>query len=162
MATGPLKRRVVAQNLSSAMVCPGLLLLSQVYGRTAYVDLALLLALLGPVGTLVLARLLAGELAVGAVPGFVGLVGHTVDEAGTWGVFSSVEWTATGVLLDLLSTAPAVGLAALAVTRPQLLGAPEWALPLRRLQSGHVGDYGAWLLVGTALLGAPVLPGVLG
>lgn len=63
VATGPLKRRVVAQNLSTAMVCPGLLLLSQGYGRTAYVDLALLLALLGPVGTLVFARLLAGELA---------------------------------------------------------------------------------------------------
>ncbi|MGX4687979.1 monovalent cation/H+ antiporter complex subunit F [Streptomyces sp. JNUCC 63] len=63
VATGPLKRRVVAQNLSTAMVCPGLLLLSQGYDRTAYVDLALLMALLGPVGTLVFARLLAGELA---------------------------------------------------------------------------------------------------
>ncbi|MGR6968550.1 MrpF/PhaF family protein [Streptomyces cynarae] len=63
VSTGPLRRRVVAQNLSSAVACPGLLLLSQGFGRTSYVDLALLLALLGPVGTLVFARLLADELA---------------------------------------------------------------------------------------------------
>ncbi|MEU6417131.1 complex I subunit 5 family protein [Streptomyces spiralis] len=107
------------------------------------------------------AVLLAAALAVGVVPGFAGLVGHAVDEAGTWGVFSSVHWTATGVLLDLLSTLLAVGLALVAVTRPGLLSAPEWALPLRRLQSGHVGDYVAWLLVGTTLLGALALPAVL-
>ncbi|MFF0968481.1 monovalent cation/H+ antiporter complex subunit F [Streptomyces sp. NPDC003703] len=92
VATRPLSRRVVAQNLSTAVVCPALLLLAQGYGRTSYVDLALLLA----------------------------------------------------------------------VARPGLLAAPGWALPLRRLQSGHVGDYVAWLLVGSALLGAPALPGVLG
>ncbi|WNM33119.1 monovalent cation/H+ antiporter complex subunit F [Streptomyces sp. Li-HN-5-11] len=63
VATGPLGRRVVAQNLSNSIVCPGLLLLAQGYGRTSYVDLALVLALLGPVGTLVFARLLADELA---------------------------------------------------------------------------------------------------
>ncbi|POX47152.1 hypothetical protein C3489_30335 [Streptomyces sp. Ru71] len=63
VATGPLRRRAVAQNLSTALVCPGLLLLSQGYQRTSYVDLALLLALLGPVGTLVFARLLADDLA---------------------------------------------------------------------------------------------------
>jgi multisubunit Na+/H+ antiporter MnhF subunit len=63
VGTGPLGRRVVAQNLSTALVCPGLLLLAQGYSRTSYVDLALLLALLGPVGTLVFARLLAAELA---------------------------------------------------------------------------------------------------
>ncbi|MFJ5531977.1 monovalent cation/H+ antiporter complex subunit F [Streptomyces sp. NPDC093261] len=63
VATGPLRRRVVAQNLSSALATPGLLLLSQGYERPAYVDLALLLALLGPVGTLVFARLLADDLA---------------------------------------------------------------------------------------------------
>nr|BFD81127.1 hypothetical protein StreXyl84_05280 [Streptomyces sp. Xyl84] len=108
------------------------------------------------------AVLLAAALAVGAVPGFAGRVGHAVDEAGTWGVFSSVQWTAGGVLLDLLSTLLAVALAAVAVARPGLLAAPDWALPLRRLQSGHVGDYVAWLLVGAALLGALALPGVLG
>ncbi|MET8637981.1 monovalent cation/H+ antiporter complex subunit F [Streptomyces sp. NPDC004074] len=62
VATGPLRRRVVAQNLSSAVACPGLLLLSQGFGRPAYLDLALLLALLGPAGTLVFARLLADDL----------------------------------------------------------------------------------------------------
>jgi multisubunit Na+/H+ antiporter MnhF subunit len=63
VATGPLRRRVVAQNLSTALACPALLLLSQGYTRPSYVDLALVLALLGPVGTLVFARLLADELA---------------------------------------------------------------------------------------------------
>ncbi|MEU8849194.1 monovalent cation/H+ antiporter complex subunit F [Streptomyces sp. NPDC048564] len=63
VATGPLRRRAVAQNLSTALACPGLLLLAQGYDRPAYVDLALVLALLGPVGTLVFARLLTGELA---------------------------------------------------------------------------------------------------
>ncbi|MFI2644059.1 complex I subunit 5 family protein [Streptomyces sp. NPDC018610] len=108
------------------------------------------------------AVLLVAALAVGAVPGFAHAVGHRVDEAGTWGVFTSVSWTTAGVLLDLLSTALAVGLAGVAVARPRLLAAPGWALPLRRLQSGHVGDYVAWLLVGVALLGALALPGVLG
>ncbi|MGW2741668.1 MrpF/PhaF family protein [Streptomyces sp. NPDC001450] len=60
-ATGPLPRRVMAQNLATSAVCPALLLLAQGYGRPAYVDLALLMALLGPVGTLVFARLLADE-----------------------------------------------------------------------------------------------------
>ncbi|MFI1767055.1 monovalent cation/H+ antiporter complex subunit F [Streptomyces sp. NPDC020800] len=63
LATGPLSRRVVAQNMATPAICPALLLLAQGYGRPAYVDLALLLALLGPVGTLVFARLLADELA---------------------------------------------------------------------------------------------------
>ncbi|MFC9910636.1 monovalent cation/H+ antiporter complex subunit F [Streptomyces sp. NPDC127197] len=63
VATGPLSHRVAAQNLSTALACPGLLLLSQGYDRPSYVDLALVLAVLGPVGTLVFARLLVGELA---------------------------------------------------------------------------------------------------
>ncbi|MEV0222821.1 MrpF/PhaF family protein [Streptomyces sp. NPDC050704] len=63
VATGPLRRRVVAQNLSTALLCPSLLLLAQGYGRPSYVDVALVLALLGPVGTLVFARLLAEDLA---------------------------------------------------------------------------------------------------
>ncbi|MFH8218036.1 complex I subunit 5 family protein [Streptomyces sp. NPDC018057] len=106
--------------------------------------------------------LLLAALAAGAVPGFAGAVGDAVDEAGTWGVFSTAHWTATGVLLDLLSALLAVAVAGVAVARPGLLAAPGWALPLRRLQSGHVGDYVAWLLVGSALLGALALPGVLG
>ncbi|WP_369221032.1 monovalent cation/H+ antiporter complex subunit F [Streptomyces sp. R39] len=79
VATGPLSRRVVAQNLSTTVICPSLLLLAQGYGRTSYVDLALLLALLGPVGTLVFARLLADEL--------------TGDRPAAWGL----TWTAAGV-----------------------------------------------------------------
>ncbi|MEU0246567.1 hypothetical protein ABZ192_19980 [Streptomyces sp. NPDC006235] len=50
----------------------------------------------------------------------------------------------------------------MAVTRSPLLAAPDRALPLRRLRSGHVEDYMVWLLVGITLLGAPALPGVLG
>ncbi|MFF7790989.1 proton-conducting transporter membrane subunit [Streptomyces sp. NPDC007991] len=113
--------------------------------------------------TAIPAVLLAGSLAVGAVPGFGGAVGHAVQEAGTGGLVAvSVHWTALGVLLGLVSTALAIALAAVAVTRPRLLAAPDRALPLRRLQSGHVGDYVAWLLVGTTLLGALALPGILG
>ncbi|MGW2486011.1 monovalent cation/H+ antiporter complex subunit F [Streptomyces sp. NPDC001606] len=63
VATGPVARRMVAQNLTTSVVCPALLLLSQGYSRPSYVDLALLLALLGPVGTLVFARLLSDDLA---------------------------------------------------------------------------------------------------
>lgn len=74
----------------------------------------------------------------------------------------SVHWTPVGVLLGLASTALGLALAAVAVTRPRLLAVPDRAQPLRRLQSGHVGDYVAWLLVGTTLLGALALPGVLG
>ncbi|MER7938014.1 MULTISPECIES: MrpF/PhaF family protein [unclassified Streptomyces] len=64
VSTGPLGRRVTGQNLATSAVCPSLLLLAQGYGRPSYVDLALLTALLGPVGTLVFARLLADELSV--------------------------------------------------------------------------------------------------
>ncbi|MEV8561490.1 MrpF/PhaF family protein [Streptomyces sp. NPDC051917] len=62
VTAGPPARRVVAQNMTTSALCPALLLLSQGYGRPAYVDLALLLALLGPIGTLVFARLLSDDL----------------------------------------------------------------------------------------------------
>ncbi len=62
VATGPLRRAVVAQNLATAPACPALLLLSRAYDRPSYVDVALVLALLGPVGTLVFARPLTGDL----------------------------------------------------------------------------------------------------
>ncbi|NUR40250.1 MAG: NADH dehydrogenase [Streptomyces sp.] len=110
--------------------------------------------------TAVPALLLAGSLAVGVAPGFADVVAHAVNEAGSGGiVVAPLHWTALGVLLGITSTLLAAGLAAVAVTRPKLL-APGWALPLRRLQSGHIGDYVAWLLVGAALLGALALPGV--
>ncbi|MET7378024.1 complex I subunit 5 family protein [Streptomyces sp. NPDC005526] len=106
--------------------------------------------------------LLAAALAVGVAPGFAGLVARAVNESGSGGAAGLVHWTGTGVLLGLLSALLATGLAAVAVTRPGPLSEPDWALPLRRLQSGHIGDYVAWLLVGTTLLGALALPGVLG
>ncbi|GGU06291.1 monovalent cation/H+ antiporter complex subunit F [Streptomyces violascens] len=62
VATGPLERRVVAQNFGTSVVCLVMLLLSQAYVRPSYVDLALVLAVLGPAGTLVYARLLADDL----------------------------------------------------------------------------------------------------
>ncbi|MEV2212157.1 hypothetical protein AB0H86_12000 [Streptomyces sp. NPDC050997] len=73
-----------------------------------------------------------------------------------------MHWTPVGVLLGLASTPPAAGLAAVAVTRPGPLAPPKPALPLRRLRSGHVGDYVAWVLVGATLLGALALPGIHG
>jgi multicomponent Na+:H+ antiporter subunit D len=113
--------------------------------------------------TAVPAVLLAAALAVGVAPGFAGLVSHGVSESGSGGlVVSAPHWTPHGVLLGLASTLLATGLAALAVTRPALLTAPDWTQSLRRLQSGHVGDYVAWLLVGAVLLGALALPGVTG
>jgi multicomponent Na+:H+ antiporter subunit D len=112
--------------------------------------------------TTVPAVLLAAALAVGVVPGFGALVGRSVNEAGSGGAHASVHWTPHGVLLGVASTALALALAGLAVTRPRWVAAPDWAAPLRRLQSGHVGDYVAWLLVGATVLGALALPGVLG
>ncbi|MFI5972258.1 complex I subunit 5 family protein [Streptomyces sp. NPDC051452] len=112
--------------------------------------------------TVVPALLLAAALAVGVAPGFGDLVARSVNEAGSGGAHASAQWTAHGALLGVASTALAAALAALAVTRPGWLAAPGWAEPLRRLQSGHVGDYVAWLLVGATVLGALALPGVLG
>ncbi|MGW7569961.1 complex I subunit 5 family protein [Streptomyces tendae] len=112
--------------------------------------------------TVVPALLLAGALAAGAVPAFGNAVARAMSEATSAGlVHTSVHWTPLGVGLGLLSTVLAVALAALAVGRPGLLAAPGWALPLRRLQSGHIGDYVAWLLVGTTVLGVLALPGIL-
>ncbi|MEW2544214.1 monovalent cation/H+ antiporter complex subunit F [Streptomyces sp. NPDC047002] len=63
-ATGPVRRRVGAQNTATLLVCLVLMLLAQGYARPgAYLDAALLLALLGPAGTLIYARLFAAELA---------------------------------------------------------------------------------------------------
>lgn len=112
--------------------------------------------------TAVPAALLAAAFAVGVAPGLAAVVARSVNEAGSGGAHTSVHWTPHGILLGLASTLLAVGLAALAVTRPRRLATPDWALPLRRLQSGHVGDYVAWLLVGATALGALTLPGVLG
>ncbi|MGW0420104.1 hypothetical protein [Streptomyces sp. NPDC003015] len=108
------------------------------------------------------AVLLAGAVAVGVAPGFAEVVAHSVNETGSAGVVTSAHWAPAGVLLGLVSPLPAGVLALLAVTRPEPFAAPNRALWLRRLQSGHVGDYVAWVLVGTTLLGALTLPGMLG
>jgi multicomponent Na+:H+ antiporter subunit D len=112
--------------------------------------------------TAVPALLLAGAFAAGAVPGFGDAVAHALGEATTAGLrHTSVRWTPLGVGLGVLSSVLAVALAAVAVARPGLLAAPNPALPLRRLQSGHIGDYVAWLLVGATALGVLALPAVL-
>jgi len=108
--------------------------------------------------TIVPTVLLVASLAVGAVPGFATAVGHAVSGRAV----ASPHWTLAGVFLGLTSTLLALGLATLAVTRPKLLDAAQsWTAPLRRLQSGHIGDYVAWMLAGTTLLAALALPGIL-
>ncbi|MFG2647849.1 monovalent cation/H+ antiporter complex subunit F [Streptomyces sp. NPDC048436] len=68
-ASGPLARRILAQNTGSTVVALAFLLMAQGYGRPSYADLSLVLALLGPVGTLVCVRLLADDLRSGAPRG---------------------------------------------------------------------------------------------
>ncbi|TJZ44496.1 hypothetical protein FCH28_29565 [Streptomyces piniterrae] len=58
MAVGEPRTRLVAQNLSTVLACPVFLLAAQGFGRPSYTDLALVLAMLGPAGTLVYARFL--------------------------------------------------------------------------------------------------------
>ncbi|MGW2228415.1 monovalent cation/H+ antiporter complex subunit F [Streptomyces formicae] len=69
VAAGSLARRLLAQNTGSTVVALTFLLLAQGYGRPSYVDLSLVVGLLGPVGTLVCVRLLADDLAGGAPRG---------------------------------------------------------------------------------------------
>ncbi|WSQ97309.1 monovalent cation/H+ antiporter complex subunit F [Streptomyces sp. NBC_01210] len=61
-AAGPMGRRVIVQNLATLLVCLIVLLLAQGYERPSYVDIGLVLALLGPAGTLVYARLLGPDI----------------------------------------------------------------------------------------------------
>ncbi|MFJ2895085.1 monovalent cation/H+ antiporter complex subunit F [Streptomyces sp. NPDC087218] len=60
--TGSPARGAGAQNLATLLICLVLLLLAQGFARPSYGDAALVLALLGPAGTLVYARLLGAEL----------------------------------------------------------------------------------------------------
>ncbi|MCC3773831.1 MrpF/PhaF family protein [Streptomyces sp. UNOB3_S3] len=60
-ARGGPGRRVVAQNYATLLLCLVFLLLAQGYGRPAYADLALVVSVLGPAGTLVFARLLLAD-----------------------------------------------------------------------------------------------------
>ncbi|MER6386249.1 proton-conducting transporter membrane subunit [Streptomyces sp. NPDC001250] len=127
------------------------------------------------------AVLLAAALAVGLLPGLgaalahaarqftdrtayttAAIHGHTVAPSAP---VPDVGWSAEGVLLALASTVLAVLLATAAVWGPALrspaLGrvaavcegvGRRVIVPLRRLHSGHLGDYVAWLAVGTAVL----------
>ncbi len=58
---GPPQRRLIGLDLASTVTCLVLLLLSQGYGRSSYVDLALVLALIAPAGSLVFARFVAHD-----------------------------------------------------------------------------------------------------
>jgi multisubunit Na+/H+ antiporter MnhF subunit len=109
VSTGPLRRRAAAQNMSTALACPGVLLLSQGYDRPSYVDLALVLALLGPVGTLVFARLLAAELAE--------------DPPRAWGVTWAVASLVAAVVLALcVATGPSRAMVKLLVVGALMIG----------------------------------------
>ncbi|MFD9218998.1 complex I subunit 5 family protein [Streptomyces sp. NPDC060064] len=107
------------------------------------------------------AVLLCTALAVGLVPGAAAGVGHAVDEAVAGTATVTVHWSVAAAALGLLSAALAVGLAAYAVRRPGHMTSHDWTEPLRRLHSGHIGDYVAWLLAGMTLVAALALPGVL-
>jgi multicomponent Na+:H+ antiporter subunit D len=126
------------------------------------------------------AVLLAGCLAVGAVPGigeavsraadtFVSHDGYTAAVLGGAGPPPETSiwpgWTPSALASALASTALAVLLAAAALwgPRPAGRGLParlaaatgnlhHAVRPLRRLHSGLVGDYVAWLTVGMACL----------
>ncbi|UBI35719.1 MULTISPECIES: monovalent cation/H+ antiporter complex subunit F [Streptomyces] len=56
-ATGGTGRRMTAQNTATLLLCLVFLLLAQGYERPAYIDLALVVSVLGPAGTLVFVRL---------------------------------------------------------------------------------------------------------
>ncbi|MGP3922067.1 complex I subunit 5 family protein [Streptomyces sp. 8N616] len=121
--------------------------------------------------------LLAGALAVGLVPtlaagaGRAGelFAGHeTYERAVLDGLtappvtVTAPHWTAAGVLLGLLSVLLACVLAVLGVRRPSPGRTAALLAPVRRLQSGHIGDYVAWAVAGLALLAVLAAPGVMG
>jgi multicomponent Na+:H+ antiporter subunit D len=115
--------------------------------------------------------LLAGGAAVGMLPWLAaavsrgaelftdrdGYLAQALFEAPghTPAVSPAVTWTVPGLLLGLLSTVLAVAIAAVGL---HLRSDAALRLPvvLRRLHSGHVGDYVAWLFAGTAVLAALV------
>ncbi|MEU2085567.1 proton-conducting transporter membrane subunit [Streptomyces albus] len=115
--------------------------------------------------------LLAGGLAVGCVPGLWAAVSRAADSfTDHTGYLATVlfaraeplphspvpQWTATGVLLGLLSAALGAGAACVALRTVPSGVRPRWSRPLRRLHSGHLGDYVACALAGVTLLAALV------
>jgi multicomponent Na+:H+ antiporter subunit D len=133
------------------------------------------LTMVGPV-----AVLLAGGLALGAVPGvaravstaaerFVDRIGYVASSlentpAAAVAPLPEAAWTPTGVALGLLSAVLAAGFAGLALWAPGLPDAVRAASRpfagvlhgLRRVHSGRIGDYVAWLFLGAAAVGALV------
>jgi multicomponent Na+:H+ antiporter subunit D len=121
--------------------------------------------------------LLAGGLAVGAVPAagravaaaaaqFTDRAGYVAAALGGTAGGSrppvpEAGWTTPGVLLGLLSAGLAVGLAAAALWAPRLprrvadagVRAAPLVAGLRRVHSGRIGDYVAWLFLGVAAFG---------
>ncbi|MFE1950916.1 complex I subunit 5 family protein [Streptomyces sp. NPDC059524] len=101
--------------------------------------------------------LLAGSLAVGVWPGLGERAG-----AGFGGPPElAPHWTLASVLTGLVSVACAAGCAVLALRRDTPQEPYAWTEPLRRLHSGHIGDYVAWFVLGVALLGALAFSGSL-
>ncbi|MFG3227133.1 complex I subunit 5 family protein [Kitasatospora sp. NPDC048194] len=117
------------------------------------------------------ALLLAGCLSVGVLPGvgralasaaavFTDRAGYLADVLGHPGPppapAPEAWWTASGVGLGLLSALLAVAFATAAVRRDPRRGTGglyrRAVLPLRRLHSGLLGDYVAWLAVGLAAM----------
>jgi multisubunit Na+/H+ antiporter MnhF subunit len=58
---GPTAQRLAGANLATVLTTVMFLLLAQGFDRSSYVDLALVLAVLAPAGTLVFTRLLAPD-----------------------------------------------------------------------------------------------------
>ena len=121
--------------------------------------------------------LLAGSLAVGVLPGvhtaaeraaavFTDGAGYAHEAlTGTAAPLHLPEpegnWSASGVLLGLLSAALAVGIAAAGLwgRRIPAHDLAAWVVrpamtALRRVHSGHLGDYVAWLMTGMVSLAA--------
>ncbi|MBO1417121.1 complex I subunit 5 family protein [Streptomyces sp. FH025] len=115
--------------------------------------------------------LLAGCLAVGVLPGigralasgaaaFTDRAGYLADVLGRPAPPAAPPpeawWTASGTGLGLLSVLLAAGFATAALRRDPRRGTGRLyraaVLPLRRLHSGLLGDYVAWLTVGLAAL----------
>lgn len=132
-------------------------------------------SLIGPIIVL-----LVGCLAIGVIPTVTHALGggsqRMLDHAGYLAETlrhvaptairtpSDIDWTTTGVILGLVSSALAVGVAATGWYAETVRRRLHSVLPpfqrslagLRTLHSGHVGDYVAWLLVGVVTLGALV------
>ena len=120
--------------------------------------------------------LLTGALAVGLVPQWAAAAGRAAHLFAAHDIYAAAvldgragppegavpaQWNAAGVLLGLLSTALGAGIALLGVRRPLAGFTEKWLGPLRRLQSGHIGDYVAWTTAGLALLAVLAAPGTV-